>query len=52
MREPVRDKNRLEHILDAIATIQSRSYGMTLDEITSDKLLYGGLVYYTMIILS
>lgn len=50
MREPLRDKNRLEHILDAIDTILSRTENITYDALISDKILYGGIVYYTMII--
>lgn len=50
MREPLRDKNRLEHMLNAIDTIMQRTSGMTLEELTADKILFGGIVYYTMII--
>ena len=50
MREPVRDKNRLEHILEAIDTITARTKGMTYEDLTTDRILYGGIVYYTMII--
>ena len=50
MREPIKDKNRLEHMLDAIDTIQQRVTGMTFEDFISDKLLYGGVIYYTMII--
>ena len=50
MREPVRDKERLLHIVEAIDTILQRTEGMTFDALTSDKLLFGGVVYYTMII--
>ena len=37
-------------MLDAINTILQRSEGLTLDLLNTDKILYGGLVYYTMII--
>ena len=50
MREPIRDKNRLEHIIEAIDTILNRTKDMEFDELTADKLLYGGIVYNTMII--
>jgi len=50
MREAVRDKNRLEHIIEAIDTIQSRAGHISYEELTSDKLLFGGVVYYTMVI--
>ena len=50
MREPIRDKHRLLHILDAINTILDRAKSMTYEELVSDKIQFGGIVYYTMII--
>ncbi len=50
MRERIKDKNRLEHILNAIDTIQSRTAGFTFDDLTADKVFFAGIVYYTMII--
>ena len=50
MREPLKDKNRLEHIVSAIDIILDRAAGMSLEELTADRMLYGGIVYYTMII--
>ena len=50
MRERLKDKNRLEHIKKAIDTILDRIEGMDYDTFKSDKILYGGIVYYTMII--
>lgn len=50
MREQVRDKERLLHIVDAIETILLRVEGMTLESLKSDKIVFGGIVYYTMII--
>lgn len=50
MREPLKDKNRLEHIINAIDIILQRIEGLTYDDFTSDKILYGGIVYHTMII--
>ena len=50
MREPLKDKSRLEHILGAIDTILVRANGLTYEGLTSDKILFGGIVYYTMII--
>lgn len=37
-------------MLDAIKVIQDRTSGMTLDSLMEDKIVYGGIVYYTMII--
>ena len=50
MREPLKDRNRLEHILNAIETILDRAKGLTYEGLTSDKILFGGIVYYTMVI--
>ena len=50
MREPLKDKNRLEHIIDAIDTILSRTERMELVDLTADKIVFGGIVYQTMII--
>jgi len=50
MREPLKDKNRLEHIVSAIDIILNRVTGITLEELTSDRILFGGIVYHTMII--
>ena len=50
MREPIRDKSRLEHIINAIDTIMERADGMTYASLVADKILFGGIVYYTMII--
>ena len=50
MRERLKDKNKLEHIKKAIDTILDRVEGMDYDTFKSDKILYGGIVYYTMII--
>ena len=37
-------------MLEAIDIIIQRTSGMTLEALTSDKVLFGGIVYYTMII--
>ena len=50
MREPLKDKNRLDHMINAIDIILQRIEGLTYDDFTSDKILYGGIVYHTMII--
>lgn len=50
MREPLKDKSRLEHILDAIDTILEKSDGLTYEDLTADKIVFGGIVYYTMVI--
>ena len=50
MREPLKDRERLEHILNAIDTILQRTEGMTLEKLTVDKILFGGIVYYTLIV--
>ena len=50
MREPLKDKNRLEHIVSAIDTILNRAESISFDNLISDKILFGGIVYHTMII--
>lgn len=50
MREPLRDKERLIHIVDTIDTILARAEGMTYDSLIAYKIQFGGIVYYTMII--
>ena len=50
MREPIRDKGRLQHILQAIDTILDRIDGVTFEDLSNDKMLFGGIVYYTLII--
>ena len=50
MREPLKDKSRLEHILAAIDTILEKSNGLTYGDLFADKIVFGGIVYYTMII--
>ena len=37
-------------MLDAIDTIMQRTSGMTHEDLIADKVLFGGIVYYTMII--
>ena len=50
MREQPKDRSRLQHILEAIDIILGRCNGMTRKDLTADKVLFGGIVYYTMII--
>ena len=50
MREPLKDKNRLEHIINAIDTILQRAEGMVFEDLTADRIVFAGMVYYTMII--
>ena len=50
MREPLKDKNRLEHIINAIDIILQRAEGMVFEDLTADKIVFAGMVYYTMII--
>lgn len=44
MREKIRDKERLIHILDAINQIQNRTPAISQDNLQSDILLYFGIV--------
>ena len=38
------------HIIDAIDTILERTKEMTYEDLVADKVIFGGIVYYTMII--
>ncbi len=44
MRENVRDRDRLEHIVEAITTILDFADGKTLDDLEADTLRYYGVV--------
>ena len=44
MRERVRDKGRLEHILDAIANVIEFTKGITYENFLSDKILFFAIV--------
>ena len=44
MREPIRDKGRLEHIIDAISHILDYMKDKSFDEVSKDKLTYYGIV--------
>ncbi len=44
MREAIRDKERLEHILEAIDRILNYTAGKTREELKADKMLFYGLV--------
>lgn len=50
MREPIKDKGRLEHILQAIDTILESTKDVSYEQFCKDKVLYGAIVYYTMIV--
>ena len=44
MREPVRDKERLVHIIEAIDRIHNRTPALDLDNLLQDALVYYGVV--------
>ena len=44
MREPLRDKSRLEHILEAINRLQTHAGNLSKDELEQDVLRYYGIV--------
>ena len=50
MREAIRDRERLLHIINAIDTILDRVEGMTFEALKADRIVFGGIAYYTMII--
>lgn len=44
MREPVRDKTRLEHILSAIERLEKHAGSLSREELEADVLRYYGIV--------
>ena len=50
MREPVRDAERLQHILDAINTIESSRKMHSTDEAAKDPIIYYGFIKHVEII--
>ena len=50
MREPLKDKNRLEHMLEHIGKVLTAAEGKTFAEFNDDPILFGAIAYYTMII--
>ena len=44
MREPLRDKTRLEHILEAIERLEKYAGSLTIEELEVDVLRYYGIV--------
>ena len=50
MREPLRDKNRLEHMRDHIDKVLDAAKNKSFAEFNNDPILFGAIAYYTMII--
>lgn len=50
MRERIKDKDRLQHILDAIDILQSGAQRYSLEQIENDSILYFGFVKQVEII--
>lgn len=50
MRERIKDKDRLQHILDAIDLLQSGAQRYSLEQIEKDSILYFGFVKQVEII--
>lgn len=50
MREPVKDKGRLEHIIDAISNIEQFTDGYDYDTLLSDKLHLHATVHNIQIV--
>ena len=45
MREPIRDRGRLEHILTSINNIFKFAEGRTDEQITEDRMCYYAIIY-------
>ena len=50
MREPVRDQERLQYIIKAADFIIEHTKEISFETFLSDKMLYGALIYYKMVI--
>lgn len=50
MREPIRDKSRLEHILQAILKVEEYTKGMTKEQLSADSLHLHATAYNIQII--
>lgn len=50
MRSPLNDKSRLEHILNAITTIEEYVEGKVFNDIVSDKILRHALTWNVQVI--
>lgn len=50
MREPERDKSRLEHILKAIESVEEYTCGISEKELENDKLHLHATIYNVQII--
>ena len=50
MREPIRDRGRLEHILETIDRLLTRTEGVTLDDLRKDAIYYYGIVKHIEIV--
>ena len=50
MREPIRDRHRLEHMIDHIDKVLSAAKNKTFEDVNDDPILFGAIAYYTMII--
>ena len=50
MREPLRDKNRVEHMLDYIERVMNAAQSKSFSDFVEDPILFGAIAYYTMIV--
>ncbi len=50
MREPVRDRGRLEHIIDAIGYIEAFTEGLSYDDLMEDALHLHAVVHNVQVI--
>ena len=50
MREPIRDKGRLEHILTAIDNVFEFTNDFTLEKLQADKMVFHATIYNVQVI--
>ena len=50
MREPIRDRERLLHIISAADFVIENTREVEFEKFISDRMLYGAVIYHTMVI--
>ena len=48
MRELLRDKNRLEHMLEHICKAEDAAKGFTFEQFNNDPIRFAAISYYTL----
>ena len=51
MRESLRDKNRLEHMLEQICKAEDAAKGFTFEQFSDDPIRFAAISYFTMMMI-